>query len=321
MFGLWQRIQGRRPFYPISQEHVVWAYRLFLDREPESEAVIEEKLRAWRTTRDLRADFMTSAEFQQKNPDLAYVNERNVVIKEIGDQLRLFVDLSDYVIGLGIIRGRYETGELAFVRETVKPGQTVLDVGANIGLFTITMAALVGSTGKVFAFESLERNAELLERSVVENGFQDQVVVERAAVSEQPGQGSLVSPQTSLNWGGAFLHEGESEIPAAHNVDTVQLVSLDTYPLPRPISFIKIDIEGAEPLALHGAREMLRVDRPVILSELNPVSLLKVAGYTSRQFVAEMNDLGYKCCLLEKGRLHRTATLDTSAIQTVAFLP
>lgn len=176
--GLWRRVRSKSLSYPISDEHVVWAYRLFLDREPESTEVITEKLRAWRTTRDLRADFMTSAEFQQKNPDLAYINERNVVIKEIANQLRLFVDLSDYVIGLGIIRGRHEMGELAFIRETVKPGQTVLDVGANIGLFTVTMAALVGSTGKVFAFEPLERNAELLERSIVENGFQDRVVLE-----------------------------------------------------------------------------------------------------------------------------------------------
>lgn len=62
-----------KPEVGLTREHIVWAYRLFLDREPESEAVISGKLLAWATTKDLRMDFMTSSEFRTKNPtDIAY---------------------------------------------------------------------------------------------------------------------------------------------------------------------------------------------------------------------------------------------------------
>src|SRR5262249_27846165 len=110
----------------LTREHVVWAYRLLLDRDPESEDVIGPKLAGSRDTRELRRHLMTSAEFTEKNRDYAHANDRTVIIKELeGDgSARLFVDLSDHVIGLNIVRGSYEAGELAFVRGVLRPGDT-----------------------------------------------------------------------------------------------------------------------------------------------------------------------------------------------------
>lgn len=306
----------------LTRDHIIWGYRFFLDREPENDMVIAEKLNAWSTTKDLRTDFITSLEFRQKNPDLAYMNERNIVIKEIDEQLRLFIDLSDYVIGLGIIRGHYERSEIDFVRRTVKPGQTVLDIGANIGLFTITMAALAGATGKVYAFEPLASNAELLERSIAENGFNDCVTLERAAVSDQSGIAQLISVPNALNSGGAYLLEEQTQVPDGHVAETTKQIALDSYPLRRPVSFIKIDIEGAEPLAFRGAKEILQMDQPVILSEINPSQLKKVTGYTSAQFISEMEAYGYDCQVLEGGRLvSKFNSNNTSDIKSVVFSP
>jgi hypothetical protein len=92
----------------LTRDHVVWAYRLLLDRDPESEDAIGPKLAGSRDTRELRRHLMTSAEFQEKNRDYAHTNDRTVVIKELDSGVRLFVDLSDHVIGLAIVRGRYE---------------------------------------------------------------------------------------------------------------------------------------------------------------------------------------------------------------------
>src|SRR5580765_8776835 len=154
------------PKSPLTREHVVWAYRLLLDRDPENEDVIGPKLAGSRDTAELRHHLMTSAEFQQKNRDYAHTNDRTVVIKEIGGA-RLFVDLSDHVIGLNIVRGRYEEDGVAFVRSRLAPGDTAIDAGAHIGFFTIHMAATVGATGKIHAFEPFDSNADLLERSIV----------------------------------------------------------------------------------------------------------------------------------------------------------
>src|ERR1044072_3755868 len=102
-------ITGRQPTSDdpaLTREHVIWGYRLFLDREPESDFVIDEKVTENRGTRQLRANFMLSREFGDNNPDLTLFNDRNVVIKELDGNLRLFVDTSDVVIGWGIIRGK-----------------------------------------------------------------------------------------------------------------------------------------------------------------------------------------------------------------------
>src|SRR5881275_1071837 len=108
----------------LTRDHVVWAYRLLLDRDPENESVIEPKLAGSRDTRELRHHLMTSAEFRDKNRDYAHANDRTLVIKELdGDGgARLFVDLADHVIGLNIVRGSYEADEVEFVRRTLRPG-------------------------------------------------------------------------------------------------------------------------------------------------------------------------------------------------------
>src|SRR5947199_10680306 len=90
----------------LTREHVVWAYRVLLDRDPESEDVIGPKLAGSRDTSELRRHLMTSAEFQHKNVDFAHTNDRTLVIKELDDGTRLFVDLADHVIGLNIVRRR-----------------------------------------------------------------------------------------------------------------------------------------------------------------------------------------------------------------------
>ena len=285
----------------LTREHVIWGYRLFLDREPENESVIEEKIATNRGTRQLRTNFMLSPEFGKNNPDLTLFNDRNIVIKELDGKLRLFVDTSDVVIGWGIIRGKYELDELDFVRRTIAPGQTVLDIGANIGLFTITMASLTGPTGKVFAFEPLEDLATLLARSVAENNFTDRVVLERVAVSDKAGSAQLISASKTTNAGGAYLNAGT--VPPGHEANQVKLITLDTYPVRRPVHFIKIDVEGAELLAFRGAKELLKEDRPLILSELHPDQLLRVSGCTAGEFVAEMEGYNYKCHELKGSEL------------------
>ena len=286
----------------LTREHVVWAYRLLLDRDPESEDVIGPKLAGSRDTRELRYHLMTSAEFQQKNPDYAHTNDRTLVIKELGDGgPRLFVDLADHVIGLNVVRGRYEQDEAAFVRTVLKAGDTAVDIGAHIGFFTVQMAALVGPAGRVYAFEPFDPNAELLERSIAENRFGDRVEFRRAAVGAASGTADLTFPVETLNTGGAYLLHAESTPLAGNVVRTVPVVALDDVALRRPVRFIKMDVEGAEPQVFRGARRLLREDRPVVLSELHPAQLARASATTPDAFLADLSGLGYRAHAMERG--------------------
>jgi len=277
----------------LTREHVIWAYRLLLDRDPESEDVIGPKLAGSRTTAELRRHLITSAEFRDKNPDFAHTNDPTVVIKDIAPGVRLLLDLSDHVIGLNILRGHYERDEVAFARSRLAPGDVAIDAGAHIGFFTMQMAAAVGPNGRVYAFEPLDENADLLERSITENQFDDRVLFRRAAVGAASGAAMLTLPVETLNSGGAYLLR-DGTAPLAGNVrKEVPVVALDALDIRRPIRFIKMDVEGAEPQVIRGAEGILREDRPVVLSELHPAQLERASGATVDEFLDGMRALGY----------------------------
>ena len=285
----------------LTREHVIWAYRLLLDRDPESEDVIGPKLAGSRDTSELRRHLMTSAEFQQKNRDYAHTNDRTIVIKELDGGVRLFVDLADHVIGLNIVRGRYETDEIRYVRSVLKPGDTAVDVGAHIGFFAMQMAGMVGRSGKVYAFEPLDSNADLLEQSIRENGFEDRVEFRRAAVGAATGSATLMFPRETLNTGGAYLL-GEGTSPLAdHETRTVPVVALDQLVLRRPVRLIKMDVEGAEPRIFRGAAALLKEDRPIVLSELHPAQLRRASNTTPEAFLEDVRLVGYRAHHLEGG--------------------
>lgn len=306
----------------LTPEHIIWAYRILLDREPENEAAIRDRLDIWHTTRDLRMELMASPEFHIAHPDPAYTLKSSVVIKELGENLRLFVDLADYAIGLSIIRDSYEVSEIRFVRQIVKPGQTVLDIGANIGFYAITMGALVGESGKVYAFEPWARNADLLARSITENGFEQRVILERALVGQAAGTGQLMFPDQTVHFGGAHLFEERMELLPGHSLNNIPMISLDSYAFPDKISFIKIDIEGAEPLAFRGAERLLHTDRPLILSEIHPQIIHKVSQCSPATFIAEMQARDYTCYLLENGTVaHQVTDIPLDQVWSVVFLP
>jgi FkbM family methyltransferase len=305
----------------LTREHVVWAYRLLLDRDPESEDVIAPKLAGSRDTRELRHHLIASAEFREKNRDYAHTNDRTIVIRELETPygpLRLFVDLADHVIGLNIVRGRYEAPEIELVRRLLKPGDTAVDVGAHIGFFTMQMAATVGASGRVYAFEPFAPNAELLERSIVENRFETRVAFSRAAVGATSGTAALTFPVETLNSGGAYLLRNGTAPLTGNLTATVPLVALDDLDLRRPVRFIKMDVEGAEPQVIRGAARLLKEDRPVILSELHPVQLERASGVTTDEFLEQLRSAGYQPHDLDGGRVDR---VPADAIVSIVSFP
>ena len=304
----------------LTRDHIIWAYRILLDRDPENEAVIAPKLKGYQSTQQLRADIVTSHEYQSKNRDFAQTNARTIVIKELDRDLRLFVDLADHAIGLPIVRDQFEQSELAFVRRTIRTGDHVLDIGAHIGFFAIHMAALVGPAGSVTAFEPFDENAELLERSVRENRFDGRLRVERAAVGRTDGRAQLAFAAETLNSGGAFVVNGAP--PNGHVTRSVRMVALDEMALARPIAFMKMDVEGAEPLVVEGAATLIAQDRPIVLSELHTEQLARVSQISPDQFLARMRALQYRAFRVHGGtRGEEISTAPAEPLCSIALVP
>lgn len=311
----------------LTPEHVAWSYRLLLDREPESQTVLNGWLNACQSTESLRREFMHSYEFRSKNADLFYATAGTIVIRELPNGVRMFVDLSDWYVSGAVVRGVFEPSETRFVESVVKAGDVVVDIGANIGYFTMVTAHRVGPSGHIYAFEPVDSNFDLLTRSVRENRFEQWVTAERAAISDVAGDQMLVLGKDRANSGGGHLvASGDTGGDNPHDLIHIKTVVLDDYPLKRPVRFVKIDVEGAELLALRGAARVLAEDRPTILSEINVEQLQMVSRCTPAELLKEVCRHGYNCFYLADGAPGErvdpeNVQVAAGTVRSVVFLP
>ncbi|MFQ5574888.1 MAG: FkbM family methyltransferase [Terriglobia bacterium] len=145
------------------------------------------------------------------------------------------------------LNGIYEPLETELVQKEVVEGNVVLDLGAHIGYYTLIFARLVGSQGKVFAFEPGPDNFALLEKNVQVNRYRNVTLVQRA-VSEAAGRVRLY-----LNEGNTADHRMYDSRDGRKHIE-VETVRVDDYfaEYEGKIDFIKMDIQGAEGAALSG---------------------------------------------------------------------
>jgi FkbM family methyltransferase len=169
-----------------------------------------------------------------------------------------------YALLYNAYKRRAERREIAVIRSLVRPGQRVVEIGANIGFYRELLAASVGPHGRVYAFEPEERN---FIRLAARARAYPQVTSVRAAVAATPGSIDL-HLSAHLN-----VDHRTYGIDEARAITSVPAVSLDRYltDSSEAIDFIKMDIQGAEYPALLGMREVVaRSPRVSILMELWP---------------------------------------------------
>jgi len=176
--------------------------------------------------------------------------------------------------------GTYEIELQRLIHAAVKPGQVFYDVGANVGFFSLLASAAVAPLGQVIAFEPLPRNLELLRANLALNDVRN-VLIHEAAVADCPGHARFTD-DASPSMGRMTTDEGIT-VPTVAIDD---LVAAGTLP---PPDVIKMDIEGAESLALAGAHDTLLQHRPLLYLSTHGFrqheaccSFLEKLGYTIR---------------------------------------
>jgi FkbM family methyltransferase len=229
--------------------------------------------------------------------DVHRFDRRTWVIKETQLGVRIWCSLDDRAISRAVLVDSYDLSEMRFIEKTLRPGDLAVDAGANIGYYALHFAKLVGEGGHVEALEPLGYLADALSASVVENDFGSRVTVHRTALDERPDTVRVRHAPRTANFGGA--HFAPETSPESFQVDeTITTVRLDDVIGDRTCSFLKVDVEGAEPRVIRGARNTLATSRPVILAELHDDQLRVVSGSSADDFIAQMSALGYCCSRL-----------------------
>jgi len=173
-------------------------------------------------------------------------------------------------------------------RESVRDGAVVLDVGANLGAYTLLFAQWAGPTGRVFAFEPAPASLAGLRRHLELNGVNDRVEVVAAAVSESSGSATFHVDRHG-GASGLFTATDAESTPVA--VDTTTLDRFCAGRRLRP-DVIKIDVEGAELEVLRGGRETLVSPAVTTFVEFHP-AIWSARGVTARDVERELAELGF----------------------------
>lgn len=196
---------------------------------------------------------------------------------------QLAVNPEDHIMGSALLRGSYEPYGTKLFLESLKPGMNVVDCGANIGIYTCLASGAVGPTGKVYSFEPEPRNFACLTETIRLNHLPN-VQPEQLALSDRNEQADLFLSE--MNMGDHRLGKVEGNRPSVR----IQTIPLDSYwgqVIPQ-IDVLKLDVQGAEGLALKGMRETLtRSPNLKIFMEFWP-SALRNGGTDPREVLQEL---------------------------------
>jgi FkbM family methyltransferase len=223
------------------------------------------------------------------------------------DGLRLQLDLNTYP-DCCMAFGLYELDTARVLRRLLRAGDTFIDCGANIGYFSLLAAKAVGPTGRVHAFEPQPDNRRRLAAHAAANGLESIITIHPAALSDGPGAVRLHTydnPAANHGQSTMFVLPGTE----THSV-SVETVRLDDYLPGVTPRLIKLDIEGAEPLAISGMTETLRRHQPAVIMELNAPTLAR-AGFSVREPIERLISAvpGYRCQVIG-WRLARLGDVD-----------
>lgn len=199
----------------------------------------------------------------------------------------------DDYLGATLFYDGFENAEREFVESFVRPGMTVLDIGAHHGYYTLLASQIVGSAGKVLAFEPSPRERKKLNLHLRLNRCKN-VLIESCALGDADSAGQLFLASRTESGCNSLRRPDVSGAPAPISVVVQRLDQVLLKQRIGSVDFVKLDVEGAELSVLKGATELLtKRPRPVILAEVQDIRTAPW-GYEAKEIVRFLSDLDYR---------------------------
>lgn len=198
--------------------------------------------------------------------------------------------------------GTYERGTIQLLHDFLQPGDTFLDVGANIGLMSSIASKIVGASGLVYAVEANPKTLDILSHNLTLNNCENTQILP-IAVSNQKGEAILYENWSVNRGGSSLLSQGDQEgikVPMERLDD---LFSEDT-----PLKLVKMDVEGVEPAVLEGGQNWFRKQQPVFIIEVSTEREFE-AGATAKDVLKMLETIGKFTIYKQKSSKERRGKL------------
>ena len=244
--------------------------------------------------RRAKASDLSKASLEKYNSFMSKIKSGNVVV-EFSDFQGIFeMNIHSSLVSRIFMYGEYEQDLTKLVGKYLNKDKDVIDVGANIGLFTILLSKSINHNRKVLAIEPTPNALKFLNNNLKINNCESNVTVYQGCASDKFGELELntiegLEEYSSL---GKMVHSYVNGIKS--NLIIVNGETIDNLVKANAIvpGFIKMDIEGAELKALKGAQQTLKDYKPIILSEVSE-NLFKNQGSSCRDFFDFLKSFGY----------------------------
>ncbi len=187
--------------------------------------------------------------------------------------------------GIRFVKGTYEPKNVEAIQKTVRENDVAYDVGAHVGYFTVLMGDIVGSEGKVIAFEPRGLNLGYLQKHVAVNNCENIKIISKA-LGDHSGHAML---ETRTGSGTGYVSDtGDEEIEIT-SIDEL----VDSGALPPP-TFLKIDVEGGEMAVLRGARKVIDRQRPRMILATHGDAIDAECRALLREWNYDMQDIDHE---------------------------
>jgi len=229
-----------------------------------------------------------------------------------GHKMKITPDYIDLLKG-----GGYEKGTTMVFTALVKEGMNIVDIGANVGYYTLLAARRVGTHGKVYAFEPEPRNFELLIENIRMNSYENVIAIQRAVSNESGTAPLFLSPRCSGAHSLVSTRDYSNETIAVETVTLDKFFEMEGCPA---IQLIKMDIEGWEMEALDGMHKLIMCNSPLILVvEFYPWGLLG-RGMKPFALTSKLMELGFALSVIDEETGQTTPFDEYHRGQTVEFV-
>ena len=216
-----------------------------------------------------------------------------------------------------VIQGEYEPVVTELFKFLLPNLTSVLDVGANVGYYSVILGILGRESIRIHAFEPLEQSIEVLKANLDLNHLTSKVTVHKFALGNSDGTARLFVPKRSGTSAASLADLHPDEQNSIVTIETRRLDSVFPATGLKNLDLIKIDVEGAEAQVLEGGWETISKFKPMVFAEL----LRKWAsnfGYHPNEVIVSLASLGYECYAVGR-KLHLIQEIDDETLETNFF--